>query len=426
MTHSTEREKNRRQLLKYLAASPVLGMGAKSAMAATGGELLQRPADPYVWKPFDPNFLIEKPEDALEVFEFEPIAHKNVPAAHFGFMSTGADDEGSYRANRQDISKFAIRSRRLRDVRKADPSMEIFGSKYAMPYFLCPIGSQAMHHPDGEMAVGRASGKYNVAQSLSTYASFSTTDVNKARGGAPVIFQLYPQSNFEITKSIVARAERDGCKAMVVTVDGTSNRKDLQFERSKRDDRRLCATCHDVRPGAPKSPMITPKTRAQFTEVPAALWEQKGDDAMTWEFMKRLRGVTKMDIFVKGIMDAEDATMCVKNGYGVYVSNHGGRNEDTSGSTIASLPDIVAAVKGKVPIFIDGCFRRGMDIVKAIAMGATMVGVGRPYLWGLGAFGEAGVDKVLQILNAEVLAAMQQVGAVSLKDLNPGMIHPAL
>ena len=424
---SSESEKSRRSFLKYLAASPVLAASSKSVLAATAGEMSTKAPDPYIWRPYDPNYLIEKPEDALEVFEFEPVCRKNTPVAHFGFMATGADDDGSYIHNRQDISKFAIRSRRLRDVRKCDPSREIFGTKYSMPYFLCPIGSQAMFHPDAEVGVGRASGKHNVAQALSTYASTSTTDVNKARGGAPVIFQLYPQSNWEITKAIVARAERDGCKAMVVTVDGTSARKDLQFERSKREDRRLCATCHEVRANNPKSPLIVQKTRAQFSEVPVELWERKFEpDAMTWEFMKRLRDFTKMDVFVKGIMDVEDAQMCVKTGYGVYISNHGGRNEDTSGSTIASLADIAPAVKGKVPIFIDGGFRRGMDIVKAVAMGATMVGVGRPYVWGLGAFGEAGVDKVIQILNTEVIAAMQQVGAASLKDLHPGMIHRAL
>ncbi len=427
MKNFTKDEKSRRLFLQYLAASPVLGIGAKDALAATAAELQDRPADPYVWKPYDPAYLIEKPEDALEVFEFEPVAHKNVPGAHWGFMSTGADGEGTYRANRQDISKFAIRSRRLRDVRNADPSREVFGTKYAMPFFLCPIGGQAMYHPDAEAGVARASGRHNVAQALSTLATCSTTDANKARNGNPVIFQLYQQANWEITKSIITRAERDGCRTMVVTVDGVSARKDMQFERAKRDDKRLCATCHEVRPGNPKSPMIVSKTRPQFSEVPAELWEQKvTPDKLTWEFLKRVRDFTKMEVLVKGIMDVEDAMMCVKLGYGVYISNHGGRNEDTSGSTIASLADIAPVVKGKVPILIDGGFRRGMDIVKAVAMGATMVGVGRPYLWGLGAFGEAGVEKVVQILKAEVLAAMQQVGAVSLKDLNPGMIHKAL
>jgi isopentenyl diphosphate isomerase/L-lactate dehydrogenase-like FMN-dependent dehydrogenase len=134
-----------------------------------------------------------------------------------------------------------------------------------------------------------------------------------------------------------------------------------------------------------------------------------------------------MKIFVKGIMSAEDAVLCVKNGMdGVYISNHGGRAEDTGASTISVLQDVVAAVNKKIPIFIDGGFRRGMDIVKALAMGATAVGVGRPYIWGLGAFGEPGVAKVLDILITEVQVAMQQVGAVSLNDLKPEMIHRAL
>ncbi len=428
MRDLTRQEKSRRSFLQYLAASPVLGMSAHEALAATGSELQQRAADPYIWKPYDPSYLVEKPEDALDVFELEAVAQKNSPLAHWGWMSTGADGEGTYRANREDISKFAIRSRRLRDVKSADPSREIFGIKYSVPIFLSPIGSHTQWNPDGEIATGRASAKNNVAQALSTMATNSTTEVNKVRNGKPVMFQLYQQANWEVTKAIVARAERDGCPAVLVTVDGVSARKDMQWERSRRADTRLCATCHEVRAGNPKEPVGNVRLKKpQFSEVPAAIWDQKfTPDALTWEFLKRLRDFTKMDIFVKGIMDVEDALMCVKLGYGVYVSNHGGRNEDTAGSTIASLADIAPAVKGRVPIFIDGGFRRGMDVVKAVAMGATMVGVGRPYIWGLAAFGEAGVDRVMQILKAETLAAMQQVGAATLSDLNPKMIHKAL
>ena len=437
MSNSFDREESRRKFLQYLAASPVVGM-AGSAMAAEDDDVLAGPRvtgpssraqDPGVWKPYDPAYLIKRPEDALEVFEFEPIAHKNVPGAHFGFMSTGADDEGSLRANRQDYSKFVIRPRRLRDVRKVDTSIDFLGQKWAVPYFLCPIGSQRMYHRDGELAVARASGKQGVMQALSTYASScSIGQAREARGGLPVVLQLYQQGNFEVTKAIVQRAEKEGSPAVFVTVDSVSARKDMTFERTRRDDSRLCGTCHDVSPRDPKGVRVVPRKRPMFSEVPAELWDAKyTPDTLTWEFFKRLRDVTKMKIYPKGIMSAEDATLCLKYGLdGVYISNHGARAEDTSGSTVSVLPDVVAAVKGKIPVVLDGGARRGMDVVKALAMGATAVGVGRPYLWGLAAFGEPGVAKVLEILTAETVAAMQQVGAASVRDLTPNMIFNPL
>ena len=417
----------RRKFLLFLAASPVLALTTETVMGATAAELQVMAEDPYIWKPYDPNFLITRPEDALDVFEFEPVAHKNVPLAHWGFMSTGADSEGTYRANRHDMSKFVMRSRRLRDVRVMDTTREMFGHKWAMPFFLCPTGRQGMYHNDGEAGVGRAAGRHNIAQGLATNTTFSITEVNKARNGTPVIFQLYQHENWEISKALIARAEREGSRAILLTVDGVSARKDMQAARSVRDDKRLCVTCHDVRPGNPKGVVFDQKKTPNFSEIPESLWAQEFvRDKLTWDYVKRVRDFTKMDVFVKGIMDVEDALMCVKVGCGVYVSNHGGRNEDTGKSSIAAFSEIAPIIKNKAPMFVDGGFRRGMDIVKALSMGATMVGFGRPYLWGLGAFGEAGVDKVIQIMKAEVTAAMQQVGVTSVKELEPRLVQRAI
>jgi len=427
---------NRRKFLQYLAASPILAASTREALAESAAQLQVRPDDPYIWKPFDPNYIVKKPEDAIDVFELEAVAHKNIPASHWGYMSTGADGENSYRANRQDQNKFVIRSRRLIDVRAADTSREIFGHKFSMPFFLCPVGRLTTYHADAETGTCRAAGRHNIAQGLATNTTIPTEQANKLRGDSPVMFQLYQQANWEITKMIVQRAERSGCRAMLVTVDGTGNRKLASLERQRRDDTRLCATCHNVSKTDPKQTLRNPGGMAMFSEVPAEFWGERGGadainedrprDTLTWEFIKRLRDLTKMEIFIKGIMDVEDALQCVKLGYGIHVSNHGGRNEDTGGSTIASLADIAPAVKGRVPIFVDGGFYRGFDIVKALAMGATMVGFGRPYLWGLGAFGEAGVDRVIQIVKAEFQGALRQVGATKLSDLKPSMIHRAL
>ena len=431
MTKLTELEKHRRSFLKYLAASPVLAAGAKSALAATTGEMVLpvRPADPMVWWPHDPNYHVERPEDALDVFELEAVAHKNMPPAHFGFVTAGADDDGGVRANRLDIAKFALRGKRLRDVRKVDQSVQIFGSTYASPFFFCPVGGDHLAHADGVLGAARAAGRANTAQMISTAASATISEVNAARNASPAFFQLYNQANWEATKILITNAEKQGAEAMAVTVDTTSARKDTQFERSKRSDSRLCATCHIIAdPKRPKNPSGLFERAPQLKEVTPEMWEagRKNSTPLTWELLKRMRDITKMEILLKGIMHPEDAAMAVKYGYGIHISNHGARNEDTSASTIGALPDIVSIAKGKVPIFIDGGFRRGMDIVKAIAMGATMVGFGRPWVWGLGAFGEAGVERVIQIIQAEITAAMQQVGAANLKELTPNLVYKSL
>jgi len=431
MTQLTEREKNRRSFMKYLAASPVLGLSAKSAMAGTAAQMNTRPADPYMWWPRDPTYLIERPEDALDVFEFEPVAHKNTPPAHFGFVTAGADDEGEGRHNRDDLGKFALRSRRLRDVSQADTTRQIFGMKFASPFFLCPVGFERAMHVDGVMGAARAAGRQNIAQFLSTFAGASIGQAAEARkDGIAPWFQLYNMSSWDIVKSLVQRAEREGSKVLAVTVDTTSTRVNTQAERAKREDKRFCATCHIVRdPRRPKNANSDTRAAPMMSEVTPAMWEQNSKtrpEPLTWEFIKRLRDVTKMEIFIKGIMNPEDAAMCAKYGYGVYVSNHGGRQSDTGASSISVLEDVVSVVKKKVPVFIDSGFRRGMDIVKAMTLGADMVGVGRPWLWGLGAFGEAGVEKVLQILEAEFKAAMQQVGAKNLEELTPALVTKAL
>ena len=409
---------SRRRLLQYLAASPVLALSAREALAE----------DPIIWKPFDPNYIIKNPEEALEIFDFEPIAHKNMSLAHWGFMSTGADGEGTYKANRADMGKFVMHSRRLRNPNNCDMTREIFGAKYDAPFFTCPTGRNRMFNPVGEVGVGRATGKHNILQGVATNSSYSVMEVNQARGGKPAMWQLYQQGNWDVSKALIAQAERAGCPALLVTVDGMSARRDLQSLRSVRDSEANCSTCHTVRPDNPKSPILSEATAGNFKGLPKELLEFKDfqRDAYTWDYIKRIRDFTKMQVFVKGITTVEDALECIKLGCGIYISNHGGRNEDTGDSTIACLSRIAPVVKGSAPIFVDSGFRRGMDIVKAISMGATMVGFGRPYIWGLAAFGEAGVDKVLQLTKAELKAAMQQVGANSLSDLNPTMVSRAI
>src|SRR5215813_10693592 len=387
---SFDADANRRRFLQYLAASPLLASSAGSALAET---LLPKPKqpDPLMWGPFDPADLIKAPKDAINVFDFEPVCRQNVPPAHFGYMAAGIDDEVTLRNNRADFQKFQLRPRRLVDVSKPSIKTEILGVAYDSPIFVCPIGGQRSFHPDGEIAVAKAAKTGNHLQILSTVASNSVEDVTAARG-QPIWQQLYATNKWEIAEAVTRRAEKAGCHGIAVTVDRSGGRNQETLFRLRRTDTRECSGCHDN-----SSLSASYRTRPMYNTLDMSGLRNIQSSAMTWDFFKKLRDTTKMKIVIKGILDPEDAALAAENGIdGIIVSNHGGRAEDSGLSTIAALPDIVASVKGRLPIFVDSGFRRGSDAVKALAMGATAVGIGRPYIWGLGAFGEPGVARVLE------------------------------
>jgi len=414
---STDRDANRRRFLQFLAASPLLAAGAGSAVAETLLPKARQP-DPLAWGPFDPANLIQNPKQAINVFDFEPVCRQNVPPAHFGYMAAGIDDEATLRANREDMLKFRLRPRRLVDVSKVDMSTEILGVKYDTPIMICPVGGQRSFHPDGEIAVAKAAKVGNHLQILSTVTSNSVEDVTAARG-QPIWQQLYATNKWEVAQAIVKRAENAGCLAVAVTVDRSGGRNQETLFRLRRTDTRECNACHDR-----SSIASTYRTRPMMQNLDFSGLKNIQASAMTWDFFKRLRDVTKMKIVIKGILAYEDAVIAADNGIdAIIVSNHGGRADDSGLSTISALPDIVAAVKGRMPILVDSGFRRGTDIVKALAMGATAVGIGRPYIWGLGAFGQPGVERVLELLRIELHTMMQQVGAPSIKDLKPALVQ---
>jgi 4-hydroxymandelate oxidase len=416
---STDRDANRRRFLQFIAASPLFAAAAGPALAET---LLPhaRQSDPLMWGPFDPNNLIKAPKEAINVFDFEPVCRQNVPPAHFGYMAAGIDDEVTLRANREDFLKYKLRPRRLVDVSRVDMTTDILGVKYASPIMICPIGGQRSFHPDGEIAVAKAAKTGNHLQILSTVSSNSVEDVTEARG-APIWQQLYATNKWDVAKAVVQRAEKAGCHAVAVTVDRSGGRNQETLFRLRRTDTRECAGCHDN-----SSLSASYRTRPMYSGLDMSGLKNIQSSAMTWDFFKRLRDVTKMKIVIKGILTGEDAEIAANNGIdAIIVSNHGGRADDAGLSTIAALPEIVAAVKGRMPILVDSGFRRGTDIVKALCMGATAVGIGRPYIWGLGAFGQPGVERVLELLRIELQAMMQQMGAPSLKDLKPAMVEKA-
>jgi isopentenyl diphosphate isomerase/L-lactate dehydrogenase-like FMN-dependent dehydrogenase len=252
-------------------------------------------------------------------------------------------------------------------------------------------------------------------QILSTQTSTPVEEVIKARG-APIWYQLYTTNNFDITTKLVKRAEAAGCPVVAVTIDLPAGRNTETAARLRRLDSRVCTSCHGPDgPGGLRNKVMFAGIDVQGVTL--------NSPSHTWDFVRRLKDVTKMKVAIKGIESREDAALCVENGAdGIIVSNHGGRATETGRGTIDSLPEVVQGAGGKIPVLVDSGFRRGTDIYKALALGATAVGVGRPYTWGLGAFGQQGVERVIQILNNELRLAMVGCGARSLKEITRASI----
>lgn len=419
MSENRFKSETRRQFLKFLSGSPLLAWPGLGSLAGDGPVAPPKPPDPITWAPLRTDELIASPKEAINVFEFEPVARKNVPPAHFGYMASGIDDEVTLRANREGFLKFQLRPRRLVDVSKVDMSVELFGAKYDTPIIIAPTGGNKFFHPEGELAVARAAKQGNHIYTLSTSGNTTVEDATKARG-APIWFQLYVSPDWNIGRALVRRAEAAGCPVLAVTVDRVGGRNQETMFRLRREDKRVCVECH--KPGIAERALRRPNYDGLDLSTLKS-WESSN---LTWDFLKRLRDFSKMKIVVKGIVTHEDAKLCVDNGLdGLVVSNHGARGEDNGRSTIDALPEIVEAVGGRIPILVDSGFRRGTDIVKALALGASAVCIGRPYLWGLGAFGQPGVERVLELLRLELRGAMQQCGVRSVKELTPAYVRRA-
>jgi len=411
---------SRRKFLQFLAGSPVLAAtGSVSAFAETLMPKSMVP-DPLMWSPRQSEVLIKHPKEAINVFDFEPVMRQNVPPAHFGYMASGIDDEVTLRRNREDFLKFQLRPRRLVDVSKVDMSVDILGTRYDSPIVVAPIGGQRSFHDDGELATARGAKSGNHLQIMSTMTSHGVEDVIKARG-APIWLQLYATNKFEVAKAITQRSESAGCTAVAVTVDRSGGRNQETLFRLRPSDTRDCTGCHDR-----TNLQTNLRGRAMFQGLDISGLRNTQSSAMSWDYIKRLRDVTKMKMLLKGILAWEDAVLAADAGLdGIIVSNHGARSEDSGRSTIDALPEIIDAVNGRIPVLVDSGFRRGSDVVKALCMGATAVCVGRPYIWGLGAFGQPGVERALELLRTETYAMIQQMGAPSIKQLVPAMVRRA-
>ena len=355
--------------------------------------------------------VIMSPAEALEVLDFEEAARRKVMAGHWAYMASGVDNDGTLRANRDGYQHVQLRPRRLRDATKVDMRVELFGTVYNSPIFLCPTSGDKAFHPDGELGVARAAKARGTLQFLSTETSTAVEDVNKALG-RPVWQQFYAPNSWDACEKILRRVEAAGCSVIALTVDNTTGRNSETFLRTRPKDLRQCMGCHasGAGPTAQDRPMYD---GINMTGV------RTTDPSMDWAFVDKLRKFWTGKFIIKGIDTREDVRLCVDHGVdAILVSNHGGRSTETLRATIEALPEVVAEVGNRVPVFVDGGIRRGTDAFKALALGAKAVGIGRPYIWGLGAFGQAGVDRVLEILQGELKLAMGNCGTQTVADIN--------
>jgi 4-hydroxymandelate oxidase len=392
----------RREFIKFLAASPYVAMlGGVSAFLrqSSFGQSSKETSD-----------VISDPAKALNVFDFEEAAHRKVQPGHWAYMASGVDDDATLRANREGFSHVQLRPRRLRDATKVDMRTELFGTTYSSPIFLCPTGGEKAFFPGGELAVARAAKGRGALQVLSTMTSTPVEEVNKALG-RPVWQQLYAPSSWDACQQLLRRVEAAGCSVIALTVDNTTGRNSETYLRTRPKDLSQCTACHKDGPGPGMSerPMFD---GINMTGVRAPY------PAMDWAFVERLRKFWKGKFIIKGIDTREDARLCLEQGIdGILVSNHGGRATETGRATIEALPEVVAEVGNRIPVFLDGGIRRGTDAFKALALGAKAVGIGRPFLWGLGAFGQEGVDRVLEILQGELKLVMGNCGTQNVAEI---------
>ncbi|MEO7029246.1 MAG: alpha-hydroxy acid oxidase [Acidobacteriaceae bacterium] len=344
--------------------------------------------------------------------DFEPLAKAKMPPRVWEFLTAGAGDELTLRWNREAYERIRLKPRVLVDVSRLDTRVTLFGQEQAFPILLAPVAAQTLEHPEGELATARGAGAAQATMVLSSFSGTSLEDVS-AVAKRPLWFQLYAQTDRGFTRELVQRAEAAGYRALCLTVDtpvtGARNRE---------------ARAHVELPPLPNLRGMKEATGGVQTGS-----QQLGggvlDAALNWKDVEWLRSFAKVPLLLKGVLNPEDADEAVKVGVaGIIVSNHGGRNLDTVPATIDALPHVADKVGGRVPVLVDGGIRRGTDVLKAIALGANAVLIGRPYVFGLAANGEAGVKRVLNILQREFQLAMALTGRTTIASIDRSVIWP--
>lgn len=356
--------------------------------------------------------------EPVNLSDFESLARARMAEDAFDYVSGGAGDETTLHLNRAAWGRWAIRPRVLVDVSAVDTSTEILGTPLAFPALIAPTAFQTLAHPEGERAMARAAAAAGTLMIVSTLASTRLEDVATAAPNGPRWFQLYCYRERPVTESLVRRAEDAGYQAICLTVDVP------RIGRRERDLRNRFAMPDTAVPrnfeeDLDLDTVPTDRFRSDLHAWVASLL----DHTLTWEAVDWLRSLTSLPILVKGVMTAEDACRAREHGAdGIVVSNHGGRQLDGVLPTAEVLPGIVEAVGTDLPVLVDGGIRRGTDVLKALALGAAAVLIGRPAFWALGAGGQEGVEQMLTLLQGEIELALALAGVTRVADLGPDRV----
>lgn len=352
------------------------------------------------------------PPQVASLADYEPLARERMSAPAWAYLNGGSGDEWTLRENVAAFARIALRARVLRDMASASTRISLLGADLAAPILLAPLAFQKLAHPEGELASVIAAGALDTAMVVSTQASVSLEEI-AAHAPAPLWFQLYIQPDRDFTAALVRRAEQAGYRALVVTVDAPVN--GLR-NREQRAGAALLPGMEAVNlRGMRTPPPPAPEALLFGTPLLAA--------APTWADLTWLRGLTRLPILLKGITEPGDAARTIETGMdGIIVSNHGGRTLDGVRATVELLPEIVAAANGAVPVLMDGGVRRGNDVLRALALGAAAVLVGRPYVHALAAAGAPGVAHVLRLLRAELELAMTLTGCATIADIDRAVL----
>jgi len=346
--------------------------------------------------------------EPVNLSEYEAIAASALDRGAYDYYAGGANDEITLAENRSAWDRVRLAYRVLVDVAGRDLRTSLLGADLSMPVVIAPTAMQRMAHPDGELATARAAASFGTVMTLSTIASSTIEDVAAAAPGAPRWFQLYVYDERSKSEQLIKRAYAAGYGAIVLTVDATV------LGRRERDVRNDFAFPQEL-------------TAANLVDIgrehgsPAEILVQ--DEHLSWDDLPWLRSLSPLPLIVKGVVRADDAARAVEMGASaVWVSNHGGRQLDTSIATADALPAVVHAVARRVPVIVDGGVRRGTDVIKALALGAAAVAIGRPVLWGLAAAGQDGVARVLSLLHDEISQAMALCGCRTVADIDRSLI----
>jgi len=352
--------------------------------------------------------------EPVRVMDFAPLAKAKLDPAAWDYLDGGSEDEVSLADNRAAFNKIIIRPRALVDVHQIDLSLELLGQKLDYPILLDPAGGKDCFYRDGENVVARAAAK---AKAL--HITNGGIEKLVAAGKGPAWWQIETGGSLasqQAMRALAMRLESEGCAGICLSTDiAYVSHRDRNIRNHF--ERAWCETGLPMRDAQGRLP------RAQNPER-VGIYPSHARPTPTWESVRELRETTRLPIVIKGILTHEDAERSVENGASaIIVSNHGGRQLDHVGATIEALPEVAAAVRGRIPVLVDGGFRRGTDILKALALGATAICIARPYLFGLAAFGQPGVERVIELLRTELALDMALAGVPNLAAIDRSLVR---